>query len=519
MSDLYQYSGDLNVLDHPRTLSIPDKVKAKSNGIASKKEIAWYGSLRRYLPILGFDLISLTLVLITCYELVSDKLIKGISFSDSYLVNNLDKVIFYGSLVAMILTLFFYSGLYIHHIIQTRAKQLFYICKSFFYADVIIIVFAFFFLNSTLSPTFQEFIIWFTVSGVAFTFSGRLLFRYLIKNNKSLSTLKPARRLIVLGAGEAAKLYVANLINEYNIESIVFLDDDESKHGSNVYGFPIEGKTEDVTFRAFSFKADEICIVINKISKERLLELVHFAKKTNLPVKVSSTHYNLMFTGMYESREATLETVPFSSQIHQRLDLVYKRLLDILGSILLISLLFLPCLVIALIIKLTSKGPVIHSSYRVGKEGSLFKLYKFRSMFVNGGEHHVNNALTRLKDGYQTGKIANDPRITPFGGWLRKYCIDELPQLFNVLKGEMSLVGPRPCFKYEMEMYEEWQYRRFLMRPGITGLWQVTGRQRDEMLLDDAMSTDVFYTDHYSIWMDLRILLKTVPVVFSGTSS
>ena len=138
-------------------------------------------------------------------------------------------------------------------------------------------------------------------------------------------------------------------------------------------------------------------------------------------------------------------------------------------------------------------------------------------MRVNGGEHHVATALSRLSNGFQSGKIPNDPRITPFGRILRKYCLDELPQILNVLKGEMSLVGPRPCFKYEMEMFEKWQYRRFLMKPGITGLWQVTGRQNDKMLLNDAMSTDVFYTDHYSIWMDFRILLKTVPVVASGS--
>ena len=516
MADLYQYSSGANVLDQTKTISIPEHLKDQS-ALASKKD-AHTNSFRRYLPILTFDLVSLTLVLLTCYELVSDKLLKGLAVSDNYLMNNIDKVILYASLVLIVLALFLYTGLYVHHVIQTRTRQLFYIFKSFFYADVIIIVFAFFFINSQLSETFKEFIIWFTVSGVFFTFSGRMLFRYLIKNNKSLSTLKPPRRLVVIGAGEAAKLYIANLINEYNsVEDVLFLDDDENKHGSNIFGFPIEGRVEDVAFRAAAFKADEICIVINKVGKERLLELVHYATKSNLPVKVSSTHYNLMFTGMYDSRRNTLETIPMDSQVHQKLDLIYKRILDVMGSIVLGLIALVPCIIIALLIKLTSKGPIFHSSYRVGKEGTLFRLYKFRSMRVNGGEHHVATAIGRLSNGYQTGKIANDPRITPFGRFLRKYCLDELPQLINVLKGEMSLVGPRPCFKYEMEMFEKWQYRRFLMKPGITGLWQVTGRQREEMLLNDAMSTDVFYTDHYSIWMDFRILLKTIPVVAAGT--
>jgi lipopolysaccharide/colanic/teichoic acid biosynthesis glycosyltransferase len=183
----------------------------------------------------------------------------------------------------------------------------------------------------------------------------------------------------------------------------------------------------------------------------------------------------------------------------------------ILGSICL-----LPCLIIALVIKLTSNGPILHASFRVGREGALFKMYKFRSMEINNGGHHVTMAVLRTKNGFHTGKLENDPRITPVGRFLRKYCLDELPQLINVLKGEMSLVGPRPYFNYELEGYSEWQFRRFLMKPGMTGLWQVTGRQKMTMLLDDALSTDVFYTDHYNIWMDFRILLKTLPVVFSG---
>jgi len=466
---------------------------------------------------LTFDLVSLTLVLLTCYELVSDKILKGLSVSDSYFANNIDKVIFYSSIVAILLLLFFYSGLYVHHVIQTRAKQLFYIIKSFFYTDVIIIVFAFFFLNSTLSETFKEFIIWFTISGVLFTFSGRMLFRYLIKTNQSLSTLNPPRRLIILGAGEAAKLYLANIINEYNsVESVLFLDDDDSKHGSNIFGFPIAGKTEEVTFRATSFKADEICILINKISKERLLELVQFAKKTSLPVKISSTHYNLMFTGMYERKKQTL-AVPLFSKNHHKLDLIYKRLVDLFGATIIGLLVLVPSLIIALLAKLTSAGPALHASLRVGKDGTLFRMHKFRSMEVNSGLEHMLMSVNQTKNGLHTGKLINDSRITPFGKFLRKYCLDEIPQLINVIKGEMSLVGPRPYFNYELENYDEWQYRRFLMKPGITGLWQVTGRQNESMLLDDSLSTDVFYTDHYSIWMDFRILLKTIPVVLSGS--
>jgi len=521
MREALQFTG-VSVLDHPKTLSLPDKIRANSSSFHSNvnahSKRSWFSTFKRYLPILSFDLISITLVLFTCYELTKGKLITGLAGTEPFLSINIDKVLLYGSLVLMILGLFFYSGLYIHHVIQTRAKQFFYIAKSFFYADIFIIVAAFWFSNSILTAAFQEFIIWFTISGTLFTFAGRTIFRYLIKNNKSLSTLKPPRRIIILGAGEAAKLYVARIVNDRNsVESLIFLDDDEAKHGKTIFGYPVEGRTQDVSLRAASFKADEICVLINNISKERLLELVQLAKKTSLPVKISSSHYNLMFTGIYDLKERALETVPFISRDYQRLDLVYKRMLDILGVLVLGTIMLLPCLIIAMVIKLTSKGPVLHTSFRVGKEGSLFKMYKFRSMKINNGLSHMEIATDRSRNGFHTGKVENDPRVTPVGRILRRYCLDELPQLINVLRGDMSLVGPRPYFNYELEGYSEWQFRRFLMKPGITGLWQVTGRQNDTMLLDDALSTDVFYTDHYNIWMDLRILLKTFPVVFSGS--
>ncbi len=520
MQGLYNYTGGISVPNQPNTLTYPEQIRLNSTNLSYGKKVAgvsWFQSFKRYLPILAFDLVSLTLVLLTCYEIIGAKLIEGLSGPDRFLANNLDKVVFYALLVFIILVLFLYSGLYIHHVIQTRAKQFFYILKSFFYADVIIVMIAFFLFSSTLTETFKAFIILFTISGIVFSFAGRMLFRYLVKNNKSLSTLKPPRRIIVLGAGEAAKLYVAQLVNDRkSIDSIIFLDDDHAKHGSNIFGYPVEGRTEDVAIRAASFKADEICILINKISKERLLELVRYCKKTSVPVKISSTHYNMMFTGVYEKKKQTL-AVPIIGKNNQRLEFIYKRTVDLVGAIILCLLAFVPALIIVLLVKLTSKGPALHTSFRVGKEGVLFKMYKFRSMEINNGEQHVLMATSRSKNGLQTGKLVNDSRITVFGKFLRKYSLDELPQLLNVLKGEMSLVGPRPYFNYELQDYQQWQYRRFLMKPGITGLWQVTGRQKEFMLLDDAVSTDVFYTDNFNIWMDFRILLKTIPVVLSGT--
>ena len=475
-------------------------------------------SFKRYLPILAVDLITLTIALLLCYEFTSAKLIEGLASSNNFLKQNLDRVIFYASVVVLILVLFKVNGLYKHKVIQTRVEQLFYIFRSFVIADLIVITTSFLFLNTTISIEFKDFLIWFNLWGVVTIFAGRMVFRHLIKYNDQLSTLKPAKNIIIIGAGQAGKLYAAALKNQSTgTDNIVFLDDDETKLGTGIFNYRVVGKPEDVVFKAITFGAEEVCITINNIEKERLLEILQHCKRTGLPLKVLSSHYNLMFTGMYDRSDNMLQTVPiYNNGSNNTIDMFIKRSMDILGSMALLVLMSIPCLILGLIIKLTSEGPVFHQSYRVGERGKLFKIFKYRSMYVNGGEHHQAAAKERLSQGKHMGKVENDPRITPIGRFIRKYSIDELPQIWNVFKGDMSLVGPRPCFEYEMAMFEEWHNRRFLMKPGITGLWQITGRQMNDLLLNDAMSTDVFYTDNFSIWIDFRILFKTIPVILAG---
>ncbi len=480
------------------------------------KKTSFLGSFRRYLPIIAFDLIALTLVLVLTYELVNSKLVTGLFNESKYLALHIDRVIFYASIVFLTLVTFNWNGLYQHSVLTTRVKQFALILRSVLITGVVVVLFSFLFLNSTISESFKDFLLSFTVLGTAIVFGVRMIFRYLIKNNLKLSTLKPANNTIIIGAGQAAKLYAANVANSSENHNLVFLDDDETKIGQNILGYKVEGKPEDVVFKAITFGADQICIIINNITKERLLEILQFCKRTGLPTKVLSSHYNLMFTGMYDKSDDLLGTIPLETSTDNRIDKVCKRVIDLVVASLATLALLIPGLIIALMVKLSSKGPVFHKSYRVGERGHLFKMIKFRSMRVNAEYKHQQAAVERLKNGMHMGKVDSDPRITKLGAILRKYSLDELPQLLNVLKGEMSLVGPRPCFEYEMKLFEEWHNRRFLMKPGITGLWQITGRQMSDLLLNDAMTTDVFYTDNFSIWMDIRILFKTIPVVVNG---
>jgi lipopolysaccharide/colanic/teichoic acid biosynthesis glycosyltransferase len=201
-----------------------------------------------------------------------------------------------------------------------------------------------------------------------------------------------------------------------------------------------------------------------------------------------------------------------------------KRVLDVSGSVALLLLLLPTFLVIALLVKLTSRGPVFYGQERIGGRGKRFRMLKFRTMYVNA-DHAIHEAYVRqfingsdpALQAANNGvfKIVNDPRVTPIGRFLRKTSLDELPQFWNVATGEMSLVGPRPPLPYEVAQYKPWHYRRVLeAKPGITGLWQVTGRSRTTF--DDMVRLDLRYAKTHSVWTDVKILLATPRAVFSG---
>jgi lipopolysaccharide/colanic/teichoic acid biosynthesis glycosyltransferase len=175
-------------------------------------------------------------------------------------------------------------------------------------------------------------------------------------------------------------------------------------------------------------------------------------------------------------------------------------------------------------IKLSSPGPVIFTQTRIGRNGQPFRFYKFRSMHVadNDATEHkkfVQDFIrqpkdTCARDDIKVFKITNDPRIFKLGKFIRKTSIDELPQLFNVLKGDMSLVGPRPCLPYEWECYEDWHKRRLDILPGCTGMWQALGRST--VSFEEMVILDLYYRSNMTLWLDLKIVLQTFPVIFLG---
>jgi exopolysaccharide biosynthesis polyprenyl glycosylphosphotransferase len=208
-----------------------------------------------------------------------------------------------------------------------------------------------------------------------------------------------------------------------------------------------------------------------------------------------------------------LPLLTFSTTPKNELLLILRRIFDMIGSIVLILLLSPLLLLIILLIRLESPGPVIYRQVRVGLNGRKFTFFKFRSMVQGADERRNDLAVHNIMSG-PVFKMRDDPRVTRVGRFLRKSSLDELPQLVNVLWGDMSFVGPRPPIPEEVEQYQGWQRRRLSMKPGITGLWQVSGRNQIDF--DQWMKLDLEYIDHWSLWLDFKILLKTIPTVIFG---
>jgi exopolysaccharide biosynthesis polyprenyl glycosylphosphotransferase len=204
---------------------------------------------------------------------------------------------------------------------------------------------------------------------------------------------------------------------------------------------------------------------------------------------------------------------------------VVKRAIDFLAGLTALALTSPLFLTLAVIIKRSSPGPVFYVQERMGKDGRPFRFFKFRTMrhqsddaihrqfaamFINGDARGC-----RANKGAKVYKLTDDPRVTMIGRWLRKTSLDELPQLFNIIRGEMSFVGPRPPIAYETEHYQSWHYERLKVTPGLTGLWQVSGRSN--VPFDEMVRLDLHYINNWSLAMDLRIVARTLPVVLQGT--
>ena len=257
-----------------------------------------------------------------------------------------------------------------------------------------------------------------------------------------------------------------------------------------------------------------------------LLELLEAARRRGAEVYIVSRYLGPLDSTGLLVRLFELPVMRVRRGPGERRGSALKRVVDVVGAALVIALLSPVFLVLALLVKLSSPGPVLFRQRRIGLNGEPFDFFKFRSMRQgNDAGRHVEALNDFIRgddtalacsdeDGREVLKLAEDPRVTRVGSYLRKFSLDELPQLFNVLKGDMSLVGPRPPLEYEVAAYRDWHRRRLLVTPGMTGLWQVMGRSR--VSFDEMVFEDVMYAYNQSLLTDAGIMLRTIPVVFTA---
>jgi exopolysaccharide biosynthesis polyprenyl glycosylphosphotransferase len=325
---------------------------------------------------------------------------------------------------------------------------------------------------------------------------------------------KARRTVLIAGAGEVGQTVASNLRQRdaAGIDLVGFVDDDPQKQGKIVNGLPVLGTVQRIPQLVEERRIQEVIFALPLRAHQEVENLVLALQRLPVVVRVVPDFFDLAF---YRSSVTVddLGGIPLlnlRSSAIEGFPRAVKRAFDIVGATLVLFFLSPLMLLIAILVKLDSTGPVIFRQLRVGENCQPFQIYKFRSM-VADAESKLNEVVVETADGAVLHKVRDDPRVTRVGRLLRRWSLDELPQLFNVIKGEMSVVGPRPELPFLVEKYEDWQRKRFAVPPGLTGWWQISGRSDRPMHLH--VEDDLFYIQNYSLLLDLQILWKTVGAV------
>ncbi|MBZ0089186.1 MAG: sugar transferase, partial [Thermoanaerobaculia bacterium] len=276
---------------------------------------------------------------------------------------------------------------------------------------------------------------------------------------------------------------------------------------------PLLGTLDDLPQVLAGNVIDEVIFAVSRHDLDRFEDLVLALQEQGVLTRFALDFFPHTQAKMRLEELDGVPLISFSTSPTGAFGLAFKRLTDVALSALLLALAAPIVLFVALAIRLSSRGAVMFRQTRCGLNGRHFTLYKFRTMVEGAEERRHEVAHLNEMDG-PVFKVTNDPRVTGLGRFLRKFSLDELPQLWNVLKGDMSLVGPRPPIPEEVAQYQRWQRRRLAMRPGLTCLWQISGRNQVDF--DSWMQLDLQYIDSWTPWLDFKILAKTVPVVLSG---
>jgi exopolysaccharide biosynthesis polyprenyl glycosylphosphotransferase len=322
-------------------------------------------------------------------------------------------------------------------------------------------------------------------------------------------------RVLIVGAGEVGRTVMRNIVAQpglgYHI--VGFVDDDPEKGGTDIGRFRALGETANIPRLVKELAIDEVILTLPWMYHRKIVSIIAQCERQQVRVRIVPDVFQMTLSHLHTVDLGGVPMIGVREIAISRGQMLLKRAIDVVISLLGIVLLFPLFLLIALAIKLNSPGPVVFRQVRVGKGERLFALYKFRSMRERAEEEQE-----QLKEQNEASgplfKIRNDPRVTLVGRVLRRASLDELPQLLNVLMGHMSLVGPRPAPPSEVQRYQPWHKRRLEVSPGITGLWQVSGRS--QLTFDEMVLLDLYYIENWSPGLDLQIMLRTIPQFFFG---
>ena len=322
-------------------------------------------------------------------------------------------------------------------------------------------------------------------------------------------------RMLIVGAGETARSIMRTVVARPDLgyQIVGFVDDDQEKSQTDIGRYPALGTTAALPELVASYDVDEVIITLPWMSHRKIVQIVHQCQRDNIQVRIVPDLFQMSLSKVVVEHLDGIPLLGVREPTLRDWQVLFKRAADVVATILGLVLLSPLLLLIAAAIRLGSKGPIIFKQTRVGKNGRPFVCHKFRSMCVNA-EAQIRQLLRHNEATGPIFKMRDDPRATRVGRFLRRTSLDELPQLWNVLKGEMSLIGPRPPLPSEVREYAPWHLRRLEVSPGITGLWQVSGRS--DLTFDEMVLLDVYYIENWSPFLDLRILLKTIPTVIMG---
>jgi len=416
----------------------------------------------------------------------------------------------------IILIIFQYNGLYRLDIILNRTSHFTQILKAIYYSSLKIVLLSFLLDSRTVIDSRLLFVLFFLISiGLLFVVRVELLKWLFIE----LSQSSFKRNVIIVGDGKPGKLLATKLIyeNPLGLNILGFVDDTRRVGDFVVAGKRVLGSLENLQEVLNNYQVDELIIAIENESYEKFFDVVDYCKSFGVPIRITSNLLDVVNQKLKIEKYSDIPVIDVSPQYNDSFTIGLKRISDVVIASFAILFLSPVMVFIATMVKFSSPGPILFKQKRIGKDGKEFNFYKFRSMKQLKGEDEERKKMmiefmknSANQNGSDT-KIINESRVTWIGKIIRKTSLDELPQLFNVIKGDMSLVGPRPCLPYEFENYDEWQKRRVSVIPGCTGVWQVWGRSI--VTFQESIVLDLYYINNMSPWLDIQLMFQTVPVM------